>query len=364
MNVATRPPADSGTSSDADALMSFRAEGDAPAKATPLTRRYRFSITSLSIAAGTLALLSGAVAAIAYYSPNTIEPSTAAATPAVAIGTVTINSQPPGAEVTVDGVVRGATPVRLSLSAGAHQLQIRGGSVTRDLPLTVEADTSSTHYIEFAPAATVTTGRLEITSDPAGAEVRVDGVPSGKTPLLLQTVTPGEHRVTINSGDTTFTRTVRVSAGATASVVASAARASVSAGWLTIEAPFDVQIFEDDDLLGTSLADRLMLPAGRHTLQVANAALEFRQTITVQIADGKTATSAVTVPNGSLSVNALPWANVTIDGRDVGTTPLANLSVPIGTHEVVWHHPEMGERRRSVTVTARTPVRIGVDFRQ
>ena len=51
-----------------------------------------------------------------------------------------------------------------------------------------------------------------------------------------------------------------------------------------------------------------------------------------------------------------------IDGRPVGTTPLANLSLPIGSHEIVWKHPQLGERRQTVTVTASMPARIGVDF--
>ena len=52
--------------------------------------------------------------------------------------------------------------------------------------------------------------------------------------------------------------------------------------------------------------------------------------------------TTVSVPNGSLSINALPWADVWIDGRSVGTTPLGNLSVPVGIHEIVWRHPELG----------------------
>jgi hypothetical protein len=58
----------------------------------------------------------------------------------------------------------------------------------------------------------------------------------------------------------------------------------------------------------------------------------------------------------------LPWADVSVDGQSVGTTPLANLVVPIGSHEVVWLHPQLGERRQTVAVTAQAPARVGVDF--
>jgi serine/threonine-protein kinase len=70
----------------------------------------------------------------------------------------------------------------------------------------------------------------------------------------------------------------------------------------------------------------------------------------------------VSVPDGRVSLNALPWAEVLIDGRPVGTTPLANLAVPIGHHEVVFRHPQFGERKQNLTVTATTPARIGINL--
>jgi hypothetical protein len=107
-----------------------------------------------------------------------------------------------------------------------------------------------------------------------------------------------------------------------------------------------------------------MLPAGTHTFNLRSEELEFNTSVPVRVTPGKTATAAVRVPTGLLSVNALPWAEVLVDGQSVGTTPLGNLVVPIGSREVVWRHPQFGERRRVVTVKERTPVRIGVDFSQ
>jgi serine/threonine-protein kinase len=105
-----------------------------------------------------------------------------------------------------------------------------------------------------------------------------------------------------------------------------------------------------------------MLPAGRHNLQLTSAAAGFQHALSVEIEPGRTITRKVAIPDGVLSVNALPWANVWLDGQALGTTPVANMAVPIGTHEVVWRHPQLGERRQSVTVTVRTPVRLVMDL--
>jgi hypothetical protein len=46
----------------------------------------------------------------------------------------------------------------------------------------------------------------------------------------------------------------------------------------------------------------------------------------------------------------------------VGQTPLANLSLALGTHEIVFRHPDLGERKQTIVVTAKGPNRIAVDL--
>jgi hypothetical protein len=65
-----------------------------------------------------------------------------------------------------------------------------------------------------------------------------------------------------------------------------------------------------------------------------------------------------------LSLNASPWAEVFVDGERIGETPIGNLSRPIGRHEVIFRHPQLGEHREVVVVTASGPTRLGVDLRK
>jgi hypothetical protein len=62
-----------------------------------------------------------------------------------------------------------------------------------------------------------------------------------------------------------------------------------------------------------------------------------------------------------MSESTARWAEVSVDGRSIGQTPIGNLSVSFGTHEVVWRHPEHGERRQIVLVGSQA-VRLGVDW--
>jgi hypothetical protein len=115
-------------------------------------------------------------------------------------------------------------------------------------------------------------------------------------------------------------------------------------------------------LLKRGASGRIALSPGEHVLQLTNASLDFRATLRLAVASGRTTTEPVRLPNGQVSINALPWANVSIDDRSIGITPLGNLSLPIGLHEVLWSHPQFGERRQTVTVTERSPVGVGMDF--
>ena len=125
-----------------------------------------------------------------------------------------------------------------------------------------------------------------------------------------------------------------------------------------------MQIFEGNTLLGTTRSQRLSLPAGSHELRLVSNALNFETTINVEIPPGVGITTRVATPNGTLSLNAVPWANVSLDGKSLGTTPVMNLSVPAGSHEVTWRHPQLGERRQTVVVTARGPVTLVTDLRR
>lgn len=297
-------------------------------------------------------------------SPARAGGGTAGATPPT--GQAQFDSRPSGAEVVIDGVVRGKTPLKLSLPVGSHTLEIRGDAGTRTLPLAIEAGVLVSQYVELLATPDVGTGRLEVTSDPPGAQVTLDGVAKGTTPLLLESVDARDHTVTLTRGASTIYRTVRVTPGSTASVVASMGTPAPGAigGYLALQMPFEVRVLEGGRLLGTSGSERLMLPAGRHQLELVSTALQFRATLSVNVEPGRVTSPSIAIPEGTLSVNALPWADVSIDGRSVGTTPLANLRVPIGVHEVVWRHPQLGERRQSVSVTVETPVRVGVNFTQ
>lgn len=133
-------------------------------------------------------------------------------------------------------------------------------------------------------------------------------------------------------------------------------------GGFTVSAPIELEVFKSGTLVG-STAGPVAIGEGRHTLEFVNQMLGFRVTQVVTVSSGQLTPVRIAVPNGSLFVNAVPWAEITIDGVAAGQTPLGNLSLPIGRHQVVFRHPDLGERMQTVLVRADTPTRVTENFK-
>jgi hypothetical protein len=281
-----------------------------------------------------------------------------------ATGTLVVTTPRAGATVLVDDVAKGTTPLTVSVATGRHVLELRDGLEVRVLPITVAGGTVLSQYLELQ-ALRPTTGGLQVRTQPAGAQVAVDGVASGRSPITLEDVAAGEHTVVVTGDHDAITQTVTVGRGVAASVSISfnaAPVAAPAAGWIVLSSPIPVQVYERDRPIGSTETDRVILPAGTHQLDIVNGALGYHARRTVHIAPGKVALVNVDVPNGALSLNAAPWAEVWLDGAPLGATPIGNVTAAVGTHQVLFRHPTLGEQRRKVAVGVTGITRLSVDL--
>jgi hypothetical protein len=282
-------------------------------------------------------------------------------------GTLIVNTNPSGVTVVIDGQHRGSTPLTLDLSPGNHLLQIVSDGHVRKIPVTIAEGREVAQFVELpAVAPAPTDGQLQVRSEPAGARVLIDGQYRGVAPLTVEGLSPGAHTIKVEDGAASVTQRVTIEAGLTASLVVplAAPRNVPVSGWISVSAPVDVQIYENQRLLGSSRSEQIMVAEGKHDLEIANEVLGYRVTRTVQVTAGETAAVKLEWPKGSLALNALPWAEVWLDGERLGETPIGNTQVAIGSHRVVFRHPELGEQVHDVTVTLTAPARISADMRK
>jgi len=281
------------------------------------------------------------------------------------LGTLSVQTNPAGATVVVDGQQRGMTPLDLQLKPGRHVVELVTEGDVRSIPVTITPGGQVSQFIEI-PRVASALGELQIRTEPAGATVTVDGRVLGKSPLTAEGLAPGPHTVTVENELGPVTQRVTIEAGTTASLVVpmSAPRNAPVSGWIAVNGPVDVQLYENQRLLGSSQTDRIMVPVGRHELEIVNEALGYRAMKTVNVAPGQTANIRLDLPKAPMALNAQPWAEVWVDGERVGETPIGSVQVSIGPHEVVFRHPELGERRVVTTVTLAGPAKVSVDMRK
>jgi TonB family protein len=143
-------------------------------------------------------------------------PAVSTAPPAAPPGALSIETQPPGAAISVNGEPKGVSPLELAdLAVGNYQVsaELRGyESQTQTATITAEAPHVDVRVTLSRQAPT--TGSAEIVSTPAGADVSVDGKASGQTPVADLKLRPGAHKVDLTrDGYEPWTGSVSVEAG-------------------------------------------------------------------------------------------------------------------------------------------------------
>jgi diacylglycerol kinase family enzyme len=114
-------------------------------------------------------------------------------------GEIEISTNPPGAEVLIDGKSYGPAPVRTEVGAGQHTFLARQAGrqpVEGNLVVQDQAVVQRTIDLPLKPSAPPATN-VAVTTQPPSATVYVDGTPvSGKTPISFH-VLPGHHTLII-----------------------------------------------------------------------------------------------------------------------------------------------------------------------
>jgi hypothetical protein len=161
--------------------------------------------------------------------------------------------------------------------------------------------------------------------------------------------------------------------------------AAAQTGTLLLDATPAARVFVDDISRGLTPV-RVDVPAGLHRVRFEGEG-GVAKTLQVEVAAGAEVARSVElsrreaapaprppepvrrpepppVATGTLNVNATPWAEVWLDGRRIGETPLANVKTTAGSHEVVLRHPSLGEVRRTIVVSADEPARLTVSMKK
>lgn len=106
---------------------------------------------------------------------------------------ISIVSTPSGAEVSIDGVYKGVTPINTTLTYGKHALRFtKSGYETASKSIDVNSQSATISQMLSAVSQ-----RIEITSSPSNASVDINGNYKGTTPLNI-VLPSGQHLISLS----------------------------------------------------------------------------------------------------------------------------------------------------------------------
>ncbi|MCR5819405.1 MAG: PEGA domain-containing protein [Bacteroidaceae bacterium] len=145
------------------------------------------------------------------------------------IAQITI-SVPDGAEIWVNGEKKGIGSWAGNLGAGMYILEAKkAGHRDTQRSVTIDPDAGAQTITLDAPRPIY--GEADITSEPAMADIYIDGQQVGKTPRIVPKLTVGIHSVKlVRSGYADYTGTLTIKEGETASLAANMKKGAGSAG--------------------------------------------------------------------------------------------------------------------------------------
>ena len=174
-----------------------------------------------------------------------------------------------GAAIAIDGKVVGALPTTVPVPAGRHLAKItkegyepweRWFDVKEGEQLPVDVTLS---------ALSAPMGSLLVTSNPSGAEVRVDGVGRGVAPTAIQGLAPGSHRVTLQlEGYAPYDKEVTISVGEQAVLEAVLESAKPTTGSIKVLANAEgASLRFDGEAVGKAPFTREGIAPGLHLIE-------------------------------------------------------------------------------------------------
>jgi serine/threonine protein kinase len=199
------------------------------------------------------------------------------------------------------------------------------------------------------PLAGLQKAAITVSSTPTGAMIWLNNqkLPSS-TPTTLDNLASDKEYVIAVRKDGFNDWTTKVSPKAGERLNISANLAPRLMGTLSVDAKPWAEVLVDGQPKGTTPLAAINLTAGKHRVTLRNPNLQAEESFEVLIESGKTVSRVLNLAKAArayLNINVRPWADVYIDGKKVGTTPMAEVPVDAGSHSIRLFNPSLNKEQ-------------------
>ena len=247
---------------------------------------------------------------------------------------VAMTVTPANAEVYIDDMLveSGGGSVSQLLKYGKHTYRVVAPLYETDMgQFTISSQGRTDLQVSLRPAY----GQLQITSEPVGAEVYIDGdyKPAGTTPFTTERLPKGSHKLQFKLASyKPYTENVVIAGDG--SIQSKSVTLAPNFAVVSIAVPENAEIFVNEELKGVG-SWQGRLNAGLYTVEARKTShYSSKQSIEVRAGENQHITLSAPVPRyGSININTRPMgATVSIDGQLLGESPNIFKNVLIGQH--------------------------------
>lgn len=250
-------------------------------------------------------------------------------------GLVLFQSSPSGAEVTVNGSFKGKAPLlSTDLPSGKHKVVFRlEGYDPREVDL--EINDRAPQVCAMNMRSIHATVRVE--SVPPGAAVMIDGIHKGQTPVTVEDVLIGDHKLkVVREGFKDFETDLRLAQTGTFPVTVKLEERFAALD--VVSSPVDARVTLNDEFKGRTPLQVSGLRDGAYTVTIEKTGYD-KVTREVKIARNQDAKLDISLEKGTglLSLNVSPsGASIVVDDELKGSSTEGpfTLELPPGTYKV------------------------------
>lgn len=280
--------------------------------------------------------------------------------PPVPKGTLIVVSNPLNAEVFVNDASQGFTPLSKEIPAGEnYQVAVRKTDFA-EWRQTVTLATNAVVKLEPTLLPLRKTSSLYLETDPPGATIVYNGQDSGKrTPAEIDDIPVGPsftialkkegyknlEKIYVFDEPKSQRKMLKLSP------LEKRPPPAEEALLLVTSDPDGAQVSLNGKVMGTTPLALEQLKKGR-VYMIAVVKPGYRAATKKVKLERLRQQEAfpLSAAYGYISVNALPWANIIVDGKKIGETPIARYRLPAGRHTLEYSHPDFGSSKEEVTL--------------
>lgn len=260
---------------------------------------------------------------------------------------ITIDSQPPDADVYIQHRLVGQTPLdNITIPAGQFLIEVRKSgysSWTEEVTVVENEPRKLDILLEGIE-------QLIVTSYPSGAEVYIDNELKGRTPIEFEDLTAGNYEISIElNGYKKHLEKVILSKDQKQKTI-NVELVKEQLGALRVISEPGVAVSLNGENKGSAPLLLRDIPIGSYTVTLKISDQNPYST-TASVASNKT--TSIThyfYKPGALRINAIPFGTAYLDGDKKGITPLLISDVPHGLHEVKIVKPGYKTGRQTIMI--------------